>query len=221
MGALCLYAQDVSDKSKPVSTETWGSFLPDLGGKIEISVGWGDQMSEIATWRHKPEAFGLLPETTVINVKENYSYSQHWFVEGKYNLKKWFAVGAMVDVGSVHWDNADYNGKGTYLHLNSRENFTNISVMPTMRFTYWNRPHFQMHSSLGVGLDINTGTEVDFRGKQTEVAPAFYFNPVGVKGMYGRYFVGLDFGALMAMKGITEIYMFGSRLISVSVGFKL
>lgn len=186
--------------------------------KFEVRAGWGDQMFETLVCHEKAEPFGLLPADKIINVNSRYRYSQHWFAEGQYKALDWLGVGAMVDFSNVSWENSDYDGTGRLLKSNGRKYFSNISVMPSVTFTYFNRKHVQLHSSVAMGLNINTGNEKDYKGRFTAFAPAIYLNFIGVRGVYDRYFASVDLGALMAMNGQREIYLLGSRLVSVSAG---
>ena len=190
-------------------------------GRLEISFGWGDQMFETAVWHKVPQVYGLLPESEIVNSNEEYKYSQHWFLEAGYNINGWLKIGGMADVSGVYWKNVTHNGKGDFLQENGKCHFTNVSVMPTFRFTYLRKPHVMLHSGVGFGFNINTGTETDFRGKKTEVAPAGYLNFVGVTGQYNRFFATLDLGMLVSVRSISEVYLAGSRLVSVGVGIIL
>lgn len=190
-------------------------------GKFDLSAGWGDQMFESLIW-HKESVFpGFLPDTETVSATDNYRYSQHWFLSAGYNIKRWFSAGIMADFSSVGWDRLVHDGKGELIRNNGREHFANISVMPVISFTYIRRPHFSMHSGLGAGLNINTGSQVDFLSRTTVCAPAMYLNVAGFRGTMGRYFASFDLGGLVSLGSMHEIYMLGSRLVSVSVGITL
>lgn len=218
---LVLLGAGVAASAQTSDFKIGNRILPDLGGKLELSIGWGDQMYESVVWHKQPQVYGLLSESDVVNSNEYYKYSQHWFLEARYNFNSWLSVGGMLDVSGVSWKNVAYNGKGVFLRVNSNENFTNISLMPTVRFTYMHSKYVKLHSGLGAGLNVNFGTETDYRGRKTALAPAAYLNFVGVTGCYDRFFATLDLGALLSLNGGHEVYLVGSRLISVSVGIKL
>lgn len=189
-------------------------------GEFEISIGWGDQIFESLVWHSKAEPFGLLPESYIINSNQNYSYSQHWYLQVQYRPKKWFSYGGMVDFSKVSWDNKDYNGKGEMVQDNGRQHFSNFILMPSVTFHYMHKPHVQLHSGLAAGFDINTGNQKDYRGRYTVLAPAFYINPIGVRGSIGCFFGNIDLGALFALRNTSELFLVGSRLYNVSVGVK-
>lgn len=191
------------------------------GGKLDLSIGWGDQMFESLVWRNESAFFGFLPETETVRLKGNYHYSQHWFLSADYNVTKWFSVGAMADFSSVSWEELEYNGSGDLLCSDGLDHFSNISLMPVASFTYLRRPHFSMHSGLGAGLNINTGSRLDYLSRATACAPVMYLNVVGVRGTMGRYFASVDLGGLASLNHLYEVYLFGSRLVSVSVGITL
>lgn len=189
--------------------------------KVDLGIGWGDQMFESLVWRRESAFFGFLPDTETVSLTDHYRYSQHWFLTASYNVNRWFSAGVMTDVSSVGWEKLDYNGAGEFLRSNGRGHFVNIALMPVISFTYLNRPHFSMHSGLGAGLNVNTGSELDYRSRSTACAPAAYLNAVGFRGTMGKYFASVDLGAMVSLTNLQEVYMFGSRLVSVSVGITL
>lgn len=189
--------------------------------RVDLSIGWGDQMFESIIWHRENTFWGHIPETETVSATDNYRYSQHWFLSAGYRVNRWFSAGAMTDISSVSWDNMEYNGNGEFLHDNGREHFVNMILMPVVSFTYFQRPHLSMHGGLGAGLNVNTGSQTDYLSRTTVCAPAMYLNVLGIRGEIGRYFASVDFGGLVSMNNPHEIYLLGSRMISVSVGISL
>lgn len=187
-------------------------------GQSEISFGWGDQGFEKVAWhqRFSPEN---LSEGNVLEYNDNYRYTQHWFLNYRYNFRRWLSVGGMFDVSGVLWDNVIAEGSKEVLR-DRNHNFYNISIMPTVTFTYFNKEYVSFHSGVGLGVNINTGTELDIRNNYTAASMGAYLNFFGVQAGYKNYFASVDLGGMIALRNMNEVYMLLSRLVSVSVGVK-
>lgn len=76
-----------------------------------------------------------------------------WTLSYDYRIKKWVDIGASLS----------YYGEYSSLYSNvdntllRRLNFTCISVMPVVRFTWLNRPWVRMYGSTGLGVRFDTG----------------------------------------------------------------
>ena len=130
----------------------------------------------------------------------------------------WFSLGAMVDMSEVGWDIVTRNGQGTELARDKKNYFYNLVIMPTVRFTYFHHPNVNIYSGLGIGMDINGGTEVDGKGRHTALGAAVNFTLVGVSANYDRWFCAFDLGGMYALKNANAIYMASSRIMNVSIG---
>ena len=104
---------------------------------------------------------------------------------------------------------------------NSNEFFTNFSIIPDVRFTYFRRPWLNMYSGLGYGLCINSGTDVDYLGRTTVCCPVLSLTAFGISVTHPKGFFGsFEIGGLNAIVSKNEIYMAGSRLLSISFGYR-
>ena len=124
----------------------------------------------------------------------------------------------MMDMSEVGWDDVTRNGAGMEIGRNNHRYFYNLVIMPTVRFTYYHHPNVNFYSSLGVGMDINGGTETNAKGRHTDVGAAINITVFGVSANYQRWFATMDFGGMTALKNTNTIYMALSRMINVSVG---
>jgi hypothetical protein len=183
----------------------------------QLRIGWGDQMFETLVWYHQPHPT-IYPESYIGQYEEDFRYVQHWFAEYQYRVKYWFNVGAMVDYSGVLWDKVRRNGKGEELAREADCSFHNIAVMLTMRFTYFHSKYVSLYSGLGAGMNINTGSEVDYLDRHTAVAPALNITALGMNVGNNRWFGAVEFGGLYSLANINEVYMAGSRMFTVSVG---
>ena len=186
----------------------------------ELRIGWGDQIFETLMWRNELHPTVLPPEYQTI-YDEHFRYTQHWFFEYLYNVNYWYSFGFQVDYSGVLWDEVIRNGQGTELSREKDQQFHNIAVIPTIRFSYLHTEYSSLYSSLGVGLNINTGTELDFKQRYTAFAPAVNVTLLGLRVGKGRFYSMFELGGLFALSSTDEIYMLCSRLFTVSLGVRL
>lgn len=184
----------------------------------EIRIGWGDQLFESLIWHNPTSITRTMPAEATYQYKERYRHNQHVWLEYQRRFKYWFSLGAMVDVSEVGWDVVTRNGRGTELARDKKNYFYNLVIMPTIRFTYFHHPNVNIYSGLGIGMDINGGTEVDGKGRHTALGAAVNFTLVGISANYNRWFWAFDLGGMYALKNANAIYMASSRIMNVSLG---
>jgi len=186
----------------------------------EMRIGWGDQLFETLMW-HKPTHFTSSMPTTYRQVyHENYIYSQHIWLEYQYRFNHWLGLGAMFDGSGVSWTDVTRDGAGKEVSRDPGHCFFNIVIMPVVRFTYFHHPNVNLYSAIGVGMDINGGTEVDGLGRNTLVGAAVNVTVFGVSANYQRWFWTVDFGGLTALRNPNTIFMAASRIINVGFGVR-
>lgn len=183
----------------------------------EIKVGWADQLFEQMFWRN--EMPYVMSESQSRVYKQNYRYNQHYWLDYQCSFAPWFSAGMLVDHSSVHWDNVTINGAGQELDRVPNQRFYNLIMMPSMRVTYMHRPHVEIYSELGLGFDLNGGTEKNEKGRRTSLGYGYDFRPVGVRFNSGRFFTAADFGRTFALRDSDHVFLAMGRIISVSVGF--
>ena len=184
----------------------------------EVRIGWGDMLFEMLVW-HESAYPTALPEQYMEVYNEQFRYTQHWFAEYMYNASYWYSLGCMVDYSGVLWDKVMRNGSGEELSRDKNHWFSNISIVPTIRFSYYRSPYVSLYSSLGVGLNINTGSELDFKGRRTAMVPVVNISLLGVRVGHGRWFGAVELGGMISLLSTNEVYMLGSRLFTVSFGY--
>lgn len=175
--------------------------------KQEWRLGWGDMMYETGVYYNTPTDF-------------KHSYSGHIFGEYQYNLNSWLGVGGEIDWEGVWWTHRD--GSFTAPTAERKANYFNLSIMPTVRFTYYRKGIVTMYSGVGLGLNINGGTEIDYKGRQTVCAPVLNITAYGISLNWNPHWFGtFEIGGLNSLNGKQEIFMIGSRLFSISIGYRL
>lgn len=186
----------------------------------EISVSWGDQIFEQFNWRNPAYIVDNMPETVNFSTKENHRFSQHWALSYQYRLKHWLGLGMVMDGSACIWDDVVRNGKGVERSRTKNQYFANIALVPTVRFTYFRHEYVNIYSAIGVGMNINTGTEKNALGQRTEYSGAANLTFVGVSANYKQWFALFELGGLYALKNQQTIYMLNSRMFSVGIGMR-
>lgn len=189
-----------------------------LNMRHEVRVGWGDQLFESLMWHNPLYRVRTMPESYTQLYHEDYHHDQHIWAEYQYRYKGWFSFGGMADISFVHWDDVMRNGLGEELSRDKGHYFYNLVIMPTIRFTYYHHEFVNLYSGLGVGMDINGGTERDSRGRRTVVGGAVNLTVFGISANYNRWFWTVDFGGMFALRDANTIFMAGSRIINVGLG---
>lgn len=186
----------------------------------ELRVGWGDQMFETLMYRDRGH-YTVLPPEYEKTYPENFRYTQHWFFEYLYNVNYWYSFGMMVDYSGVLWEEVRRDGTGKELGRTENHNFHNVAIVPTVRFSYSHGDYVSLYSSLGLGLNINTGSELDYKQRYTALAPVVNITLLGMRVGKDRYFGLVELGGMISLMNRNEIYMFGSRIFTTSFGIRL
>ena len=165
----------------------------------EFRAGWGDMGFEKAAF-HNSQTY------------DDYRYAGHFFVGYRYSFLDWLGAGMDVDFSNVSWKTAS-DGSG--------HNFQNLSFIPSVRFTYYRKGIVTMYSGIGAGLNINGGSETDYCGRKTICAAVYNINLYSISLNWDKWFASFELSPLVSLNSKTEIFMFGSRLISFSIGCRL
>ena len=136
----------------------------------------------------------------------HYTYSGHWFADFHYKLTRVISVGGQLDWQSICWDREEDA---------FRSRNYDLTILPTVRFTWLNRKWVRLYSGLGAGLLI----AFDNEGGR-EFAPAFNLNSIGIQFGDGPWCGSVDLGFMVALRGTGKVYMLGSRLLSVGVNYR-
>jgi len=160
------------------------------------------------------------PSTATYLEKQNHKYIPHLFAEYEYTLLPWLSLGGQVDFSGFSWDNHYYNGGANIIIKSEPQNCYNIAIQGICRFNWLRRKHIILYSGIGLGADINTGTEVDPYGKKNIVGIAATPVLIGISAGAGHWFGSFECSGINAMKNPTQIFLVGGRMFSFSAGFK-
>lgn len=97
-------------------------------------------------------------------------------VEYTRNVNSWFGYGGTAFAEYITSDSYSVNSDGEKTP-NGKYNMGVVSVMPTVKFTWFDKPHVGMYSRVGVGAGLVLGSD-------TQVIPSFQVSPVCVE--YGK-----------------------------------
>lgn len=165
----------------------------------EIRVGWGDMGFEKAAFHNSLQ-------------KVDYQHIGHFFAGYRYSFLKWLGAGMDVDYSRVNWRTVEDD---------ARHNYRNISLIPSVRFTYFRKKIVTMYSGIGVGVNINTGSDLDYAGRQTMAVAVFNPTWFGISLNCKNWFGTFEFSPLISMKNSNQIFMINARMFSLSIGYRL
>lgn len=123
-----------------------------------------------------------------------------------YRLSKWFWVGAMVNY-AYYKDHTDYPFHTDAVYTQRRMNC--LTLMPELRFSYFNRPHVTLYSAVAAGTTLFLGKELymgnfgDYRWeKSSKVTPSFQLTAFGVRAGGDHLFGSFELG--VGIKGFAS-----------------
>lgn len=188
----------------------------------EMRLTMGGMGCETLMWHNDTHAdyTGLLSPTAVAVERQRTTWSPHLGLEYSYRVLPWLSVGLMTDYQYTGWHNQGYNNLNQMVS-DSKEYFYNLCLLPTVRFTYFYNDYVNLYSSIGFGLDINGGTELDLKGRNTAFGMVTNVTVLGLKAGYGRWFGLIEVGGMTGMQDMKTIFMVSSRILSIGVGVSL
>ena len=164
---------------------------PPQGQRHLVRAGWGDSLFESLAFHENQD-------------QTHFAYTGHFFADYQYNLTRVVSMGAQADIQGIFWT-----------ENNVRSRNYDVTLMPTVRFTWLHTDWVRLYSGLGAGVLF----AFDNAGG-LDVAPAVDIQTIGVQIGKTPWCGSIDFGFLSALKNAHYIYMFGSRLVSVSVNYR-
>ena len=188
----------------------------------EIRLGVGDGFFDTVAFPDTPHRpYSTAPAGITFVEQQNHSYLPHFFLEYNWTPDNRWSFGAMVDFFGFQWDNVSYQGGSDDPVSTSHENCYNYAVMGHARFNWYRKSDkWCVYSAFHAGLDINTGTETDMYGRQTEVGIAFAPTLLGVQYGYKHFFVAGELGSHFAFKDALNLYSALSKIVSISAGVR-
>lgn len=163
---------------------------PPEGMRHLVRVGWGDMLFETLAFQPDFDRSRL-------------GYTGHIFAEYQYRFTQVVSFGGQFDAEGIFWTQED-----------KRVRNSNFIIMPTVRFTWFEREYVSLYSGVGLGLLLSADN-----APTVKAAPVFNPNFIGVQAGKGHWSGSFELGGLLSLTGLNTIYLVGSRIFSVSVNF--
>ncbi|MBP3203286.1 MAG: hypothetical protein J6M31_06770 [Bacteroidales bacterium] len=157
-----------------------------------VRLGWGDMLFETLAFHPTGNTSG-------------YGYTGHVFADYHYSLTRVVSVGAQIDFQGIFWTEDASRRSRNY----------DLCILPSARFTWLDKPWVRLYSGLGAGVLF----AFDNAGEHAAL-PVFNLNSIGVQIGKGRWSGFIDLGFMVAIKNVSQVYMVGSRLVSVGVNYR-
>ena len=159
----------------------------------------------------------------------NLNHTGHIFIEYQHRINSWFSAGI----------NADYLHSWYHLRHNKTQNvITNsnfkISLIPTLRFTYFHHKMVDLYSSFGIGLNYTYYNSQEYRYIDQIISGIFDVSLLGISVGKNHWFGTFELGGTTSIAIIPLIVKDGSprkgrhefmpipfaRLLRISVGYR-
>lgn len=184
----------------------------------ELRFMLGDMLSESVVWHEGAQRDFRGGVSGLFSEDSDYGFTPHYGISYMYGIRKWLAAGVLVDCQNNWWTRTWYDNAGDAVSC-STEHYFNLSVLPTVRFSYLDNGIWSIYSLLMFGLLVNGGSETNHLGQKTVVNWAAGVTLIGAGYRWSRWGVALELGALAGMKNINMVYMLGTRILSVGVSY--
>lgn len=204
----------------------------------ELRIGFADAFVSSAAMRSAVRSYysfgsGDLPYTDGLPVAEadkylrgtrHYQYRDwystgHFFLGYQYRLTALVSVGVDVDMAKMGSKSMAYNGYGS--QVGTLDNHLYIwSVIPTVRLTYFERPHVRLYSSAGIGYSCYVG-EWNNAGVMQNGAGmnvTLFGVQAGGEHVFGAVALGAYNAWYVSREGVDWLPF--SRLFSASIGWR-
>ena len=88
--------------------------------------------------------------------EHNYRSTGHLYIEYHYRINHWLSVGANFDTRTELWNETSYSICPLESNISTSQNqySLGLTLMPTVRFSYYNTPYASLYASVGVGASV-------------------------------------------------------------------
>ena len=188
----------------------------------EIRLGVGDGFFDTVAFPDTPHRpYSTATAGTTFIEEQNHSFLPHFFAEYNWTPENRWSFGLQVDFFGFKWNKVTYQGGSDDPVSVEPADCYNYAVMGHVRYNWFRKNEtWRVYSALHLGVDINTGSEIDMYGKQTELGVAFSPTLLGVQYGYKHFFAAAELGAHFALKDPLNLYSALSKLVSISGGVR-
>ena len=142
----------------------------------QVRIGWGDMLFETLAFHDGGSRSNVTART------RDHRYTGHIFADYRYSLNKLVSLGVQTDFQGIFWK------EGT----TPSDNY-DLSILPTIRFTYFRTEWVELYSGAAVGLMLAFDN-----ARHAEAAPVFCLNPIGAQFGKGAWTGSVELAPLTA-----------------------
>jgi hypothetical protein len=175
----------------------------------QLRLGWGDPLFETMAFHE-----GASPTGDFVR-QHDFCYTGHFFAEYQYSVTPVISLGLQTDLEGIFWTETLTDRYRKFIGPSSFSHNYDLSILPTIRFTFLNTPWVQLYAGSAIGLMMAFDN-----ARHLELAPVFSTTLLGVQVGKGPWSGSLELGGLSSMLNANKVYMLGSRLVSVSVNYR-
>lgn len=177
------------------------------GWHHQVRLGWGDMLFETLAFHAGYGADGTR--------LSDFCYTGHFFAEYDYRFTRVVSVGFQADIEGIYFTETPCDDLRKPVGDPFRGHNHFLTLLPQVRFTYFDKGLVELYSGVGLGLLL----AFDNRHR-VEAAPTLGLTLLGV-GVGNEHWGGsVELGGLNALLHANQVYMLGSRLISVGVHYR-
>ena len=190
----------------------------------EIRIGIADSYMEACIEKPNLDSYPTCVPITYKNGPLN--HTGHIFVEYQYRVNNWFSAGVNADF--LHSWYYQHPEEGCYF---DKEKYysSKLSIIPTIRFTYFHNELIDLYSALGAGINYSKYKQDGYYTYST-LGAAFDLCALGIsigkKHWFGAFELGgttafgYEINSDMPYKPRLEMPIPFARLLRVSVGYR-
>lgn len=195
------YIQSFDKQRKKMQAQPHWSTFDGMHHRHEIRFEVGDPLG-IMILQNKNNHLPNISGSNLTAVGHAWRATPVFSFNYHYRLTKWLWAGAMVNY-AYYKDHTDY----TYQIFNTRWMHC-ITLMPELRFSYFNRPHVTLYSAVATGVTLFVGHEnpsweiYDGQWWKLSTFPTFQLTAFGIRAGGERLFGTFETG--FGIKGIVS-----------------
>ena len=188
-------------------------------GRHSFRFGWGDMLFETLVFHATTPGTYPSPESLPADFSRNekyaFCYTGHFYAEYLYRLTKVVSVGIQADAEGIFWTEGNFDRYHKLTKAEVPVRNWDVVLMPTVRFTYLDRPMVRLYSGLGAGALFAFDNQ-----KQFKAGIALNLNWIGVEVGKGHWGGNAELGMLNSMTDLFHIFQAGSRLLSFGAYYR-
>ena len=139
----------------------------------------------------------------------NYRSTGHLYVEYLYRINHWLGVGANFDTRTSFWQRTNYSICPHESIVNTQNQYTlGLTLMPTVRFTYYDTPYASFYASVGLGAQLQI-----YENTLESIYPMLDLCYLGISLGKNHWFCDLELG-------VAPVPFFLDRLLRFAVGYR-